>query len=654
MDNTALDINLDGIPEALAERDQWVLWRYEQRDGRATKVPKQPGGTNASSDDEATWSDLATVLEAYRTGQYEGIGFVLTDEDWFVFIDLDDCVEDGELTEPAQNICDGFDTYAEWSPSDTGAHIIGAGMKPGTDCKALNVPGMEEIEIYETGRYMTMTGQRINGHPTVIKPCREAIINVYEWAFEDDDSTSSEPTTTPDRDLSDTEIWDLVEQADDQKMLDLWQGDLTVKGGDHSRCDLSFCCKLRWYGADRQQIDSLLRDSGLMRPKWDEMRGDETYGEKTIDKALNLVDDVHPAVSDEPISGDGATGQPPDFVPPPSEELRDSDEEEEEVRWEDLDVQTANEIVSSGLEPLRPIVQHNGRTILPEGVSILASKPKLGKTMLGMNVSVGVAKGGTVFANATVNDAHQGDVLYINADGSKRGAKQRLTTMCPEADGGAPENLHMVHGPFPEGEDAQMLLRTWCEERPNTSLIVIDTLQHLRPSGNGRRSQYHSDYDFLFPIAEIGRQYNVSMLLIHHLNKLQKGDELDKVSGSTGLTGAAENILLLDRARGEDHAQLAVRPREEPEDEFKMKLDRRLLTWQVGLEQGPEPGTPEREEIWNVIVEAGEPMGLGSIADVVDKDTSTVSHHLNNLKTKDGMPVQRTNTGTYKAAGGEL
>lgn len=656
MDSTALDLNLDGIPETLAERAQWVLWRLEERDGRMTKIPCQPGGSRAKSDDPRTWSDLETVLQAYRDGQFDGIGFVLTEDDWFVFIDLDDCVVDGELTEPARNICEAFDTYAEWSPSGTGAHIIAAGMKPTTDCKALDVPGMKELEIYEQRRYMTMTGQRLDGHPKKIRPCREEIIDLCDWAFGSDDTEPNPPSTSPDRELSETEIWDLIEQADDQKILDLWQGDTSYHDHDHSRADLSLCCKLRWYGADRQQIDSLFRTSGLMRPKWDEQRGNQTYGEMTIEEALDLVDEIHPALTDEPdLSGDGAMGSPPEFVSPRGdrEELPEEDPEPE-IRWADLDVQTAREITESDLDPLRPVVQYDGRTVLPEGISILASRPKIGKTMWAQNVAVGVASGGTVLSNATVHEKHQGSVLYINPDGSKRGSKSRLQTMCPAEDGGAPENLHMVHGPFPEGEDARFLLNQWCEERDETSLIVVDTLQHLRPAEDGRRNQYHSDYDFLFPIAEIARRHNVSMLLIHHQNKMQRGDELDKVSGSTGLTGAVENVLLLERARGEDYASLAVRPREEPEDEFKLKLDRHLLTWQVGVEESPEPGTPERKAIWNVLVDADEPMELGKIADAVEKSSSTVSHHLNNLKTEDGLPVERTATGRYTAARGGI
>ncbi|WP_251965914.1 hypothetical protein, partial [Salinibacter ruber] len=184
--------------------------------------------------------------------------------------------------------------------------------------------GMKEIEIYEDGRFFTFTGHRIDGRPQSVNVCRESLHEVCHWAFTDEDD-EEEPTPssngTPKRDLSETEIWDLIEQADDDKIQRLWSGDTSLNDHDHSRADSALCCKLYFYGADKHQIDELFRQSGLMRPKWDEQRGNQTYGEMTIQNAIDEVDERHSALTDDSAgdsrtangapSGDGQAGNAP-------------------------------------------------------------------------------------------------------------------------------------------------------------------------------------------------------------------------------------------------------------------------------------------------------------------------------------------------------
>ncbi len=308
-------LGFDEIPKSLRNLDQWVLWREEKRDDRTTKIPYQPNQQRAKSNDPNTWCSLSTAREALEsgdlpmpegswTGNVWGLGFVFSTSDLIVGLDLDDCVEGSKLTPVAQRIVEGIDSYAEWSPSGDGLHILCRGVKPVDSCKALDVPGMKEIEIYEDGRFFTFTGHRIDGRPQSVNVCRESLHEVCHWAFTDEDD-EEEPTPrsngTPKRDLSETEIWDLIEQADDDKIQRLWSGDTSLNDHDHSRADSALCCKLYFYGADKHQIDELFRQSGLMRPKWDEQRGNQTYGEMTIQNAIDEVDERHSA-----LSGDGA------------------------------------------------------------------------------------------------------------------------------------------------------------------------------------------------------------------------------------------------------------------------------------------------------------------------------------------------------------
>jgi len=162
-ETTAVDFPMiENIPEELAERPQWVCWRYEERDGKKTKVPYTSGVytpiQKASTTDLMTWGSFE---QAYTTldneaRHYDGIGFMFSSADPFVGIDLDKCrdPESGELAPWAQEIISRVpEGYIEVSPSGTGVHIIirgsvrGGGVRKGP------------VEMYSRGRYFTITGQ---------------------------------------------------------------------------------------------------------------------------------------------------------------------------------------------------------------------------------------------------------------------------------------------------------------------------------------------------------------------------------------------------------------------------------------------------------------------------------------------------------------
>lgn len=157
-ENTLL-ASLENIPEQLTERPQWVCWRYEERDGKLTKVPYTPGTLRrASSTDLMTWRAFEEAFTAYETQEppYDGIGFVLSSADPFVGIDIDDCrnPETGEIAPWAQKMISRVqEGYVETSPSGKGVHIIlegtarDGGMRKG------------KVEMYSRARFFTITGR---------------------------------------------------------------------------------------------------------------------------------------------------------------------------------------------------------------------------------------------------------------------------------------------------------------------------------------------------------------------------------------------------------------------------------------------------------------------------------------------------------------
>jgi primase-polymerase (primpol)-like protein len=153
-----LRVRAQNIPQTLRVKDRWVLWQYQYREGKWTKVPQQPNGRNASTTDANTWSPLVRVLQIYRAGGYDGIGFVVTEEDEIVGVDLDHCRDpkSGAMEPWAHDIIDRLDSYTELSPSGTGIRIfVTAHFRSSSNRKG-------GVEIYAKGRYFTVTGQVLN------------------------------------------------------------------------------------------------------------------------------------------------------------------------------------------------------------------------------------------------------------------------------------------------------------------------------------------------------------------------------------------------------------------------------------------------------------------------------------------------------------
>lgn len=163
------------VPEPLRRLPQWVCWRVAHRRGMPTKVPVNPKtGANASTTESNTWASFEEALESCATNGYAGIGFVFTAADPFVGIDLDDCIsEDGTVSAEAIDILRRLGSYSEISPSGRGIKCIIEGRKPEwAGCRTSRVTGMRQIEVYEIGRYFTITTNRLPHMAPSIRACQ--------------------------------------------------------------------------------------------------------------------------------------------------------------------------------------------------------------------------------------------------------------------------------------------------------------------------------------------------------------------------------------------------------------------------------------------------------------------------------------------------
>jgi putative DNA primase/helicase len=284
------------------------VWKRDREEW--TKIPIDVStGDPANSTDSGTWSSFEAALQYHRdTPETDGIGYVVSDDDVIVGIDLDDCVdaETGAIDDWAREVVEDVPTYWERSPSGTGLRGFGLGFLPDGKTRS-DVEGVDgHIEVYETRRYLTVTGARLDESTTDVEQVNNQIHDVHaEYLSEETDSTKTEggstrPNPTPDADktgsstLSDAQIVEKAKNAENgEKFARLWNGN-TSGYPSHSEADLGLCVRLAfWSGGDGEQIDRLFRDSGLYREKWDEQRGSDTYGEITISEALKRQNEYY-------------------------------------------------------------------------------------------------------------------------------------------------------------------------------------------------------------------------------------------------------------------------------------------------------------------------------------------------------------------------
>lgn len=283
----------DNIPDALKNLPQWLVWKYvEEVDPETgeTDYDKPPfnarTGGPGSSTNSRTWAPIKVALAAYRKGGWDGLGFVLSrksgdDAPGVVGVDLDKCrdPQTGILETWAQEVVDRLRSYTEVSPSGRGLRIFVLAKLPPQGRKR------GHFECYETGRYVTVTGQRVEGTPATIEERQAELSAVHASFFRPEPQQEHDGRQTPQAplDLDDAELLRRASAAKNgDRFTRLWAGDRSGYNSP-SEADLALCNYLAfWCGPDEGRIADLFAQSGLFRSKWQR----EDYRRRTIDMAL--------------------------------------------------------------------------------------------------------------------------------------------------------------------------------------------------------------------------------------------------------------------------------------------------------------------------------------------------------------------------------
>lgn len=293
-----MSVTDSNIPQEMKDLPRWILWKLIFVPGRPkpTKVPYSVDGKKADTTDSTTWSTYEECLE--KQAAYDGLGFVFDPSDNIFGIDYDSVRDDetGEIDPTILEEVRALSSYTEASPSGTGLHVILRGTKPGKECRA----GCREM--YETGRYFTVTGNHLAGTPKAItsppvdkiKAVHDKIVS--EQATPKKNKAPAEVAPGTETKSSKTRYTDeeiiafamAAKNADKfERLFDGDKSEYTNEDGeeDDSSADLALCSLIAFYTQDRKQINRIFKRSTLYREKWNR----EDYREATITRALNTL-----------------------------------------------------------------------------------------------------------------------------------------------------------------------------------------------------------------------------------------------------------------------------------------------------------------------------------------------------------------------------
>ncbi|MEP6967563.1 MAG: AAA family ATPase [Pseudomonadota bacterium] len=277
------------------------------------------------------------------------------------------------------------------------------------------------------------------------------------------------------------------------------------------------------------------------------------------------------------------------------------------------------------------------------GLTVLAGKPKLGKSWLALDMALAVAGGGVALGGRR---CAKGSVLYAALEDTRRRLRDRL------------EKVHGARSrdPWPAnltfwsyGEMARLdaggldQLRAWLDAMPDAKLIIIDTLAKVRSGPQGKETAYEADYREVGTLKALADEYDVAIMVVTHTRKLDAEDPFDTVSGTLGITGAADTTLILTR----DGLGVTLRAtgRDVAETEMAVEFERGLFRWREIGEAAAVRRSDERGALLDALREAGEPLTARDLATDTGQTYGNVRRLL--AKMAKANEVQKVGRGRY-------
>ena len=231
-------------------------------------------------------------------------------------------------------------------------------------------------------------------------------------------------------------------------------------------------------------------------------------------------------------------------------------------------------------------------SLLPQGVSMLCGAPKIGKSWLVLDWCVRIAKGEEVWNFKTT----KGTTLYLCLEDNLSRIQQRLNEITDEF----PNNVFFATSScsLPDGLAEQ--IESFVAEHKDTVLVVIDTFQMIR--SKNKDTTYANDYQEIEELKRLADKLKISLLLVHHLRKQGDNDPLNKISGTTGISGAVDTTFILDKSkRSQNNATMICTGRDIEYRELELNFSKDNHIWDLVSDSVESPEILLQDEMIQLI-----------------------------------------------------
>jgi hypothetical protein len=278
--------------------------------------------------------------------------------------------------------------------------------------------------------------------------------------------------------------------------------------------------------------------------------------------------------------------------------------------------------------------------IIVEGLTLFAGKPKIGKSWLLFHAAIAVARGGFTLGEIK---CPEGDVLYCAIEDNLRRLKSRMMKLLgPDQDW---PNRLAFRCELPRlGQGGLDTIKAWIASVPDPRLIIIDTLAMVKAPKGKNDNPYDADYTAVQELRTFAAEQHVAAVVVHHLRKADADDAFDTVSGTLGLTGAPDTILIL---KHDSNGQLILhgRGRDLTEIEQAMEFNKDACTWAMLGDASQFRAETSRGGILAAMAEIGEPTTPNEVAAMAHMKVNTARQTM--LRLNRTGDIRRVGYGKY-------
>jgi hypothetical protein len=265
--------------------------------------------------------------------------------------------------------------------------------------------------------------------------------------------------------------------------------------------------------------------------------------------------------------------------------------------------------------------------ILHEGATLMASRPKFGKSWLALQIAIAVATGKQALGQFNV--VRPGRVLYLALEETERRIHDRLEALLP-CGTELPNIDFLFEMPEKLMDGGEVLLSSHLKQWAGKySLVIVDTL-FAAFAASSRRDVAKLDYEKSEVLRKLAQEHQIALLLIHHQNKGKDQSPVDSINGTTGVTAGVDSVLVLEEKNG--NKLMHIKSRETEDASLALRFDLETGGWSItgDAEQVVQSGA--RKDILKVLTDMGTPMYPSAIAKALGKNASTIRVHLMNMR----------------------